>query len=252
MRRRGFTLVELLVVVAVVALLISLLLPSLALARHAARSTMCAANIRSLCIAQLAYANDRNGQLVMFGLSHGGSGAQAKLSWTVELQNYSDSPLDIKSPLDASPHWPRGRGGTGQHAPNTSPPRFRVSSYGLNEYVTPKPPFDPANPNPKKHDKIHLIRNPVATAQWVMMAYQGNFSASDHVHASGWWDQDAGPDASAALASVQVQIDAVGPKGGTPQARANYGFLDAHAGPEAFGNMYRTPTDNRFDPRFAR
>ncbi len=56
--RRGFTLVELLVVVAVVALLIGLLLPALSRARVAARQTITLARLRDLGIGAMAYASD--------------------------------------------------------------------------------------------------------------------------------------------------------------------------------------------------
>ncbi len=62
-RSGGFTLVELLVVVSVIALLISILLPSLQKARKQAQTTVCASNIRQLAVANLAYAADNSGRL---------------------------------------------------------------------------------------------------------------------------------------------------------------------------------------------
>lgn len=47
-RRSGFTLVELLVVIAIIAVLMGLLMPALARARRAARRTACAANLHDM------------------------------------------------------------------------------------------------------------------------------------------------------------------------------------------------------------
>jgi prepilin-type N-terminal cleavage/methylation domain-containing protein len=64
-RRRAFTLIELLVVVAIVAILVSLLLPALALARDAARRSVCLSNQRQLIVACQGYSNDvRNGYFI--------------------------------------------------------------------------------------------------------------------------------------------------------------------------------------------
>ena len=62
--RRGFTLVELLVVIGIIALLISILLPSLNGARKQARTVTCLSNLKQMANAQEMYASQFNGWAV--------------------------------------------------------------------------------------------------------------------------------------------------------------------------------------------
>jgi prepilin-type N-terminal cleavage/methylation domain-containing protein len=59
----GFSLVELLVVVAIIALLVGLLLPALASAKNAGKRAACVSNLRQVGIAIHSYANDYEGKI---------------------------------------------------------------------------------------------------------------------------------------------------------------------------------------------
>ena len=63
---RGFTLLELLVVIGIIAVLMAILLPTLATARDAGKKASCLANLRQMGEAIHAYANE-NENTIPFG-----------------------------------------------------------------------------------------------------------------------------------------------------------------------------------------
>src|SRR5262245_1864782 len=80
---RGFTLVELLVVIGIIAVLIGILLPSLSKAQESARRTQCLSNLRQLGMSLTEYAL-RNKDQVPIGY------VQGQKMWNY-LANYSRS-----------------------------------------------------------------------------------------------------------------------------------------------------------------
>ena len=110
----AFTLIELLVVISVIALLLSILIPSLNIAKQQATGTVCLANLRTLSTAWHTYAQDNNDKLV------GGSTGTTDDPWYcwVEVPPLDNSPVEEKKEaISKGLLWPYTNNAKAYHCP---------------------------------------------------------------------------------------------------------------------------------------
>jgi prepilin-type N-terminal cleavage/methylation domain-containing protein/prepilin-type processing-associated H-X9-DG protein len=88
--RTAFTLVELLVTVAIIAAVAALLLPSLAQANALAKSIRCSSNLRQIGMAMIGYANDQDDCLPPVKAVFNG----VQTNWTSLISPYADAAKD--------------------------------------------------------------------------------------------------------------------------------------------------------------
>ena len=93
-RRDAFTLIELLVVISIIAMLIAILLPALAKARHTARKIACASNLRQQGIGLAIYREDFTDMLPL-----GSMGSANDARWAVALFGYLNIGDQVMTPF---------------------------------------------------------------------------------------------------------------------------------------------------------
>jgi prepilin-type N-terminal cleavage/methylation domain-containing protein len=97
LKRSGFTLVELLVVIGVIGILASMLMPALARAKAKANATKCLNNIRQVNLAATMYAGDNDDELPRR--------LRRATSWMFALKPYYKDMGVLKCPSDNFTEW---------------------------------------------------------------------------------------------------------------------------------------------------
>lgn len=97
MKKQKFSLVELLITIAIIAILIAMLLPVLKKATDAANASLCRSNLKQSMLAQQQYANDYNGFMLGF-TARPGDGAGWHWPWVFCDLSYLTAPV-VQCPL---------------------------------------------------------------------------------------------------------------------------------------------------------
>jgi len=225
---RGFTLLELLVVVSIIVLLVGLLLPALTRARDRARALGCLERLRTLGHVTMLYADDHASLMPRSQhsyLSEGGQPWEYAFHEYLRGRPYAGGDAAWRDLVDASyrcpfdPRRPASEGGPD------------VPSYGLNVWYE----LTPAETGGPSWRRFDAPRNPAAT---VLFGELKATSVTDHAMAHFWVRYDATP---------KIARDRHGPGLGS-----GYVFLDGHAVERRFVETFDQAEDeDDWNPRTA-
>ncbi len=232
---KAFTLVELLVVVAIVAILAAVLFPVAVQVRAAAKATSCTAQEHQLGMALYLYTQDNDDAFPTAGEDEANNADGAELngdSWLDIVQPYIKTRLVYRCPADNSGAW-------------DNLVDARQTSYGINGYFCPNQP-------PLFGFKLGNVNHPT---NCVMIAELADFVTEDHFAPMYWGLPPARIDPAK---NAQWDTDLQEPKTldlFRHPAGSVYLFADQHSKKTRFGSLWRQAPGNppdldSFDPRF--
>jgi len=216
--RHGFSLIELLVVVAVIATLVSLLLPAINSARARAKSVVCQSQMRQIILATQQYAQDYSGFLPRS--THSVLSVPNQMPWGCALYCYING-----CPYTGNgPEWDRLFNGLYRCPADAR--RTGQWSYGLNSFLE-LTSLENAGRTWTRVDQM-----PMASQVIVYGELKSSSEGIDHIMAN-FWKYGGIPEVDKSRHGTQ----------------SNYAFLDGHVESLPFENTYDpVKIINRWDP----
>lgn len=208
---KAFTLVELLVVVAIIGILVALLLPAVQAARASARRTQCASNLRQIGLAMHQYTDVYSGYFP--AMRHAGE----RESWIDQLAPYMESVDEIRlCPEDLERHETDSK---------------RVTSYAINGYLRQPTKGErltyEGTADEAVFDDFADRLQAVGSTHETLVLFEAGASvaaAYDHLHSWEWYMEEYGYSTEQRLARIQSDI-VIDRHQGTV---SNYLYADGH------------------------
>ena len=146
----GFTLVELLVVISIIALLMSILIPSLQKARLVARKVVCLSNMRQIGLGvDLFITAESNGKYPQQRMPAGvWQEGEREGHWWLMIRKYIDDEFDVPRPnpkRDSVGHCLNHTDPRGETHYSYRGNGFMMTNYGAGKWVPPEAPVAVAN-----------------------------------------------------------------------------------------------------------
>lgn len=251
---RAFTLVELLAVVAIIALLIALIMPSLGKAKEMARRAKCLSNARQLLVISKIYASDFNDYVPYPHFPNYGRHCFSNLTRRYLCLNYGARQLDLWWCPSAILRQTTGGGleaamyrdsflisdattSVGEPTNNASQTNYGYF-VGTTRYFNPSPANLANHPSTRYFDKVIKFGDaaqPMSRIVWadairdrgVWWSGLVNWHVAVNTHQKGYYDY-----------SGDGQLDGPDPEGG------NYSFIDGHAEWREYRNDNNDHIDN--------
>lgn len=186
----GFTLFEMLVVIAIIGILSALLLPSLANAKGRAQATACLGNIRQLGLSYQLYSDSNGGRLVDNSVSLNSAGINAWIRGNVQrytpdyLKNITEGALYAESQSFMTYRCPASKAFIHDESGNSVP---HNRSYSISVWLNCN-----AKPGPKK---FFQVQNPVSAFVFIdenaVSIDNGAFGIHEAPIANNYWNLPA-------------------------------------------------------------